>query len=270
VEETELAVAFLKAPKAQETVTATPEADETAIAREEGPLGAEDHHHDDAGLEEQLEAILALEQESGLAPHDEATVAKLLAAEKKLWAYSSNFVNEMSDETQRDSHAGTARSADRVAAARERAAKRKKAAQAQRERTKKIIVWQLLNRELTKAQREKFVRYLLELGISEVEYRALAAKLNTLDEQRIKAAVQNSPQRMALRVDSDIPVDPSSSAETRDASLTPAPTGFAADARPVRDSALPNIHAEQTQSGRSRAELYRTMMERKRKAPEGA
>lgn len=71
--------------------------------------------------------------------------------------------------------------------------RRKKTTDAQAARMRELIVQQLMSQHLTKVQREKMLRALIELGVSEQEYRALVAKLGEMEVSRL--ASQQSERR---------------------------------------------------------------------------
>jgi hypothetical protein len=145
----------------------------------------------------------------------------------------------------------TAARARKAAAEKTRA--KKKADTAQRTRMRHILIWQLLNRDIAKAQREKFLKMLMELGISEAEYRLLVAKLNTMDEQKIAAAAKAEEPRQAIAIE-----EPSEENNRR--SDDTSENGPVAMRTPTEE---PRLKKDAPQ--RSRAEVYRELMTKKNK-----
>jgi hypothetical protein len=77
--------------------------------------------------------------------------------------------------------------------------KAKRVEGAQASRMREIIIQQLMAQHLAKAQREKLLRALINLGISEQEYRSLVAKLGEMEVSRL-AEQQAARQKYAQAV----------------------------------------------------------------------
>jgi hypothetical protein len=123
------------------------------------------------------------------------------------------------------------------AAACQRKARQKRAKErakaAQRGRLRAMIVQQLLTQELTAAMRRRLLDSLLELGISESEFRQLEAQIGAMEAQElVKQAMQ---QPLALEVEV-------------------APQSQSAQAEPEQTS-------QPKRATRSRAEVYRKLKE---------
>jgi hypothetical protein len=76
---------------------------------------------------------------------------------------------------------------------------------------RQIIIQQLMAGVLEKSKREKLLRLLIELGISEVEYRNLVAKLGEMEARHAAEQTKEEPTEQAL----EIPVEPPRNTDTK-------------------------------------------------------
>jgi len=121
----------------------------------------------------------------------------------------------------------------------------KKRQDGQAQRLRGVITWQLLNNEMTKAERERFLLKLKELGITEAEYRSLVQKLNSRDEQKIAEVAKREKERVAIRVSEG------------------ASKGAASEAKPKKGRKGSKI-SEKAGTKKSRADVYRQLKEGKK------
>ena len=80
--------------------------------------------------------------------------------------------------------------------------KRKKLQSDEQERLRKMIMHQLLTQSFEKAKREKLLRMLASLGLTEQEYRAFLARLKTAEVTRHEAATIEKVEKVAVVVES--------------------------------------------------------------------
>jgi hypothetical protein len=122
-----------------------------------------------------------------------------------------------------------------------------KADKAQAARKRELIMQQLMAQHLNKMQREKLLKALIELGISEQEYRSLVAKLGEMEVSRL------AQQRAARQKF----VEPAAVAQEVPAMRDPAKASQASEATETKETKVATTASPQT----TRAEIYKRLKE---------
>jgi hypothetical protein len=107
---------------------------------------------------------------------------------------------------------------------------------------RQIIIQQLMMGVLEKSKREKLLRLLIELGISEVEYRDLVAKLGEMEARHAAEQANEEATKQAI----EIPVESPRNTDTRATEVPAMKVG----APKVNPTAVVPVTAE------TRAEMY--------------
>jgi NADH dehydrogenase/NADH:ubiquinone oxidoreductase subunit G len=159
-----------------------------------------------------------------------ANVSELLAASRvEVPVIKEPLLSEVGEYEQENSQAGKKpkRSARQLARAAEE---------------RQIIIQQLMAGVLEKSKREKLLRLLIELGISEIEYRDLVAKLGEMEARRM-AEQAKAETKHAIEIPAEPPRDTESGPIEVPAMKSGAPKTNPTTAVPVTEETRAEMYA---------------------------